>query len=103
MLLPMQRWQEGHLYRANSAWHVRYVTAYVNLPADKKTKIVARCAAKGEPIPSRVQESKRLCDGDLPDKIVKRLFADFMAKINDDQSTRPTSPADTTVVKFWDD
>ena len=99
----MQRWQEGHLYRANSAWHVRYVTAYVNLPADKKTKIVARCAAKGEPIPSRVQESKRLCDGDLPDKIVKRLFADFMAKINDDQSTRPTSPADTTVVKFWDD
>lgn len=102
MLVAMQRWQEGHLYRANSSWHVRYITAYVNLPANKKAKIAAKCAAKGEPVPNRVQESKRLCDGDLPNKIVRQLFSEFMTKVNN-QNHDQASPTDTTVVEFWDD
>ena len=95
MLVAMQRWQEGHLYRANSSWHVRYITAYVNLPANKKAKIAAKCAAKGEPVPNRVQESKRLCDGDLPNKIVRQLFSEFMTKVNN-QNHDQASPTTAT-------
>src|SRR5579862_9396261 len=98
----MQRWQAGHLYRANCSWHVRYITAYDNLSADKKAKIAAKFAAKGKPIPSRVQESKRLCDGDLPNKIVRQLFTEFMEKINDQTPGQPQH-ASTSIVKFWDD
>jgi integrase len=101
LFLMAQRWQAGHLYEANSAWHVRYITDYISLPASKKTKIAAKCAAKGAPIPSRVQESKRLCDGDIPSKMVKQLFTEFMEKINNQNFDQPSS-SDTTVVDFWD-
>src|ERR1700691_891289 len=96
-----QRWQAGHLFEANSAWHVRYITDYISLPADKKAKIASKCAAKNKPIPSRVQESKRLCDGDLSSKIVKQLFTEFMEKVNNQNHDQTSSP-DTTVVEFWD-
>ena len=81
----MQRWQAGHLYQANSSWHVRYVTTAIK-----------------DGVSKRVQKSKRLCDGDLPNKIVRQLFTEFMQKVND-QNTDQTTPDDITVVKFWDD
>jgi integrase len=79
------RWQQGSLYQAHGAWHVRYY----------HWKIV-------DAIPTRVQQSKRLCDGGAPKKTVKQLFAEFMAAINDQTSTDQQN-ADLTVVKFWDD
>jgi integrase len=84
MLVDMQRWQAGHLYRANSSWHVRYVTTAIK-----------------DGIPKRVQKSKRLCDGDLPNKMVKQLFTEFMEKVNNQNFDQPAS-SDTSVVKFWD-
>jgi integrase len=70
-----KRWQNGSLYEAHGAWHVRYYAA-------------------GK------QVSKRLCGGDATKKQVKQAFAEFMAKVNDEQHS-PTS--DLTVTKFWDD
>ena len=54
-------------------------------------------------IPKRVQKSKRLCDGDLPNKIVRQLFAEFMEKVNDQTPAGEPEATDLTVVKFWDD
>jgi integrase len=78
----MSRWQQGYLYRANNAWHVRYSVAPI---VDGNPK----CG----------QKSKRLCDGDLPDKIVRRLFTDFMVKVNDPGQASSSS---MSVVDFWD-
>jgi integrase len=75
------RWQQGYLYEANNAYHVRYCVMEQGI---------------------RKQKSKRLCDGDLPNKIVKQLFTEFMAKVNDDQHPGQASSTDTTVVEFWD-
>jgi integrase len=80
----MQRWQAGYLFRANSAWHVRFVTTSFK-----------------DGIAKRVQKSKRLCDGDMPNKIVKQLFTQFMEKINNQNFDRPT-PSAVTVAEFWD-
>ena len=79
------RWQQGSLYQAHGAWHVRYY----------HSKIV-------DAIPTRVQRSKRLCDEGTPKKRVNQLFAEFMAEIND-QTSSDQQNADLTVVKFWDD
>ena len=76
------RWQQGSLYQAHGAWHVRYY----------HSKIV-------DAILTRVQRSKRLCDGGTPKKKVNQLFAEFMAEVNDQTS----QSEDLTVVKFWDD
>ena len=59
------RWQQGSLYQAHGAWHVRY----------DHSKIV-------DAIPTRVQRSKHLCDEGTPKKRVDQLFAEFMAEIN---------------------
>jgi integrase len=76
-----QRWQQGYLYRANSSWHIRFcVTAIVD----------------GQP--KRVQKSKRLCDGDLSDKTVKRAFSEFMTRINDQPSSQTE---DLPIAQFW--
>jgi integrase len=82
LFLMAQRWQQGYLYEANNAWHVRYCVMEQGI---------------------RKQKSKRLCDGDLPNKIVRQLFTEFMAKVNDDQHPGQASSSDTAVVKFWDD
>ena len=67
-----QREQNGHVYRAFGAFHVRYWVAYNDLPAVEQEKIRTRLERsnrkreiKGEPVkalPSRVQKSERLCN-----------------------------------------
>jgi integrase len=78
------RWQQGCLYQAHGAWHVRYY----------HSKIV-------DAIPTRAQRSERLCDEGTPKKRINQLFAEFMAKINDQNPEQQST--DLTVVKFWDD
>jgi integrase len=80
-----QRWQTGCLYEAHGAWHVRY---YHSRIVDGK--------------PARVQRSERLCDGEVPSKTRKKLFTEFIAKVND-QTTAEQQSEGLTVVKFWDD
>jgi hypothetical protein len=81
----MQRWQEGYLYQANSSWHVRYCQTTI---VDGK--------------PKRVQKSKRLCAGDLPNKIVRQLHVEFMAKINDQNPGPSSLLADTPIsLHLW--
>jgi hypothetical protein len=70
-----QREQKGHLYKAFGGWHVRYWVAYNDLTEEEKGNISARLDRNNRkrelkggdplPLPSRVQKSKRLCDGDL--------------------------------------
>jgi len=84
----MGRLQQGYIYEAFNAFHVRY---YV-------TEIV-----KGQP--QRVQRSHRLCDKDKRDHRTKRSDAvlrackKFMDKINDGVTV---TKEDMTVIEFWD-
>jgi integrase len=70
------RWQKGALYEAHGSWHARYYT------------------------PEHKQKSKKLCDGDATKKQVNQAFAEFMARVNDEQQPRLS---DLSVAKFWDD
>ena len=85
----MGRFQQGYIYEAFNAFHVRY---YDTVSIDGKSK--------------RVQKSHRLCAKDDKHhsrtcKPVKKLCADFMAEINE-QVPGNGNPKDITVVEFWE-
>src|SRR5581483_4849262 len=102
----MERYQDGHIYEASNAFHVRYYAFYTDLPADKKARIAARCQRTGRPIPDRVQVSEKLCRKDTKHhsctcKPVKKLCDDFMQKINN-QTPGDPSRQQITVADFWE-
>jgi integrase len=85
----MGRFQTGYIYEAFNAFHVRY---YV-------TEII-------DGHPKRVQKSHRLCSKDEKHhsrtcKPVKKLCADFMFEINN-QNTSRANERDITVKDFWE-
>jgi integrase len=84
----MGRYQNGHVFDAHGAMHVRYYT----------TEIV-----DGQPI--RVQRSERLCTKDnkhhsVTCKAVKTLAAQVMERVNATQGTTPES--DVSIADFWE-
>ena len=56
--MRQQREQQGHVFEAFGAFHVRYWLAYNDLPADEKEKIARKCELKNKPLPTRVQKSR---------------------------------------------
>ena len=77
-----KREQKGHLYKAFGGWHVRYWVAYTDLPAEEKDKITRKCDVSNKPLPSRVQKSKRICDGDVSRKAARDLAEKQMDEVN---------------------
>jgi hypothetical protein len=84
----MGRYQQGHIYEAFNAFHVRhYVTEMVN----------------GKP--TRVQRSKKLCDKDDKHhsrtcKAVRQKCDDFMREINAQAPGQISQ--EITVAEFWE-
>lgn len=96
-----QREQTGHLYKAFGGWHIRYWVAYTDLPDDEKEKITRKCDLSNKPLPSRVQKSKRLCDGDVSRKAARDLAGKRMDEVNG-YVPGETIPSDFTLAAYWD-
>lgn len=96
-----QREQKGHLYKAFGGWHIRYWVAYTDLPADEKEKITRKCDLSNKPLPSRVQKSKRLCDGDVSRKAARERAVKQMDEVNGYAPGETILP-DLTLVEYWD-
>jgi len=96
-----QREQKGHLYKAFGGWHIRYWVAYTDLPAEEKEKITRKCDLSNKPLPSRVQKSKRLCDGDVSRKAARDLAEHQMDEVNGYVPGETILP-DLTLVDYWD-
>lgn len=96
-----QRQQKGHLYKAFGGWHIRYWVSYRDLPADEKEKITRKCDLSNKPLPSRVQKSKRLCDGDVSRKAARGLAEKQMDEVNGYVPGDTILP-DLTLVEYWD-
>jgi len=84
----MTRYQQGHIYEAFDAFHVRYY----------QTQIV-------DGKPKRVQKSRKLCDKDHKHhscacKPVRNLCEEFMRGINN--QTPGQIKQDVTVASFWE-
>ena len=84
----MTRYQDGHIYEAFNAFHVRYY----------QTEII-----DGQP--KRVQKSRKLCDKDQKHhscacKPVRKLCEEFMSKINAQTGAQPDP--NVTVADFWE-
>ncbi|HLZ42190.1 MAG TPA: hypothetical protein VKQ11_14575, partial [Candidatus Sulfotelmatobacter sp.] len=77
-----KREQVGYLYKSFGGWHVRYWVAYNDLTTDEKEKIRGKCDLSNKPLPSRVQKSKRLCDGDVSRKAARDLAEHQMDEVN---------------------
>jgi integrase len=77
--------QQGYLYRANGAWHLRhYLTR------------------NGE----RIQRSRRICDGTFSKSEARTLAAPFIAELNTEDADRRVEilkgiDPDQTVAEFW--
>ena len=93
--------QVGYLFQdaAKAGWHIRYWVAYTDLPEEEKQKIARKC--DGRPLPTRVQKSKRLCDGGVSRKEARRLAARHMDEVNG-YVPGETIPSDLTLVDYWD-
>ena len=77
-------YQQGYVYKAFNAWHLRYYT----------TELL-----KGAKV--RVQKSRRICETKGHSKSdAKRLAAPFLAEINTELN--PDAALDLTVAEFWD-
>jgi len=96
-----KREQKGHLFKAFGGWHIRYWVAYTDLTADEKEKIKGKCDASNKPLPSRVQKSKRLCDGDVSRKAARDLAEQQMDEVNGYVPGETILPA-VTLVEYWD-
>jgi integrase len=96
-----RREQKGHLFKAFGGWHVRYWVAYNDLTADEKEKITRKCALNNKPLPSRVQKSKRLCDGDVNRKTARDLAEKQMDEVNGYVPGETILPV-LTLVDYWD-
>jgi integrase len=96
-----QREQTGHVFKAFGAFHIRYWVAYNDLPADEKEKITRKCAAKGKPLPTRVQKSERLCDGGESIREVRGLAKKRMGEVNGHTPGTPIEPV-ITLLEYWD-
>jgi integrase len=96
-----QREQSGHLYKAFGGWHIRYWVAYTDLTAEEKEKITRKCDVSNKPLPSRVQKSKRLCDGDVSRKAARDLAGKRMDEVNGYVPGETILPA-LTLVDYWD-
>ena len=96
-----RREQKGQLFNAYGGWHVRYWVAYTDLPAEEKEKITRKCDAANKPLPSRVQKSKRLCDGDVSRKAARGLAEKQMDEVNGYVPGETILP-DLTLVDYWD-
>jgi integrase len=98
-----KREQKGYLFkdRDGVGWHVRYWVAYTDLPAEEKEKITRKCGASNKPLPSRVQKSKRLCDGDVSRKAARDLAEKHMDQVNGYVPGETILP-DLTLAEYWD-
>jgi integrase len=98
-----KRQQVGYLFkdRDGVGWHVRYWVAYTDLTEEEKEKIKRKCDASNKPLPSRVQKSKRLCDGDVSRKAAREKAKDHMDVVNG-YVPGETIPSDLTLVDYWD-
>ena len=96
-----QREQKGHLYKAFGGWHIRFWVSYRDLPADEKEKITHKCDLSNKPLPSRVQKSKRLCDGDVSRKAARDLAEHQMDEVNGYVPGETILP-DLTLVDYWE-
>jgi integrase len=84
----MTRYQDGHIYEAFNAFHVRFY----------QTEII-----DGQP--KRVQRSRKLCARDQKHhscacKPVRKLCEEFMSTINEQVGTQPDQ--NVTVADFWE-
>lgn len=96
-----KREQKGQLFKAYSAWHVRYWVAYNDLPIEEKEKIKRKCDLANKPLPNRVQKSKRLCDGDVSRKVARDLAEQKMDEVNGYQPGETILP-DFTLGAYWE-
>jgi integrase len=94
-----KREQVGYLYKSFGGWHIRYWVAYNDLPIEEKQKIARKC--DGKPLPSRVQKSKRLCDGDVSRKAARDLAEHQMDEVNGYVPGETILP-DTTLGDYWE-
>lgn len=96
-----KREQKGYLFQdaAKAGWHVRYWVSYNDLTADEKEKIAAKC--EGKPLPTRVQKSKRLCDGDASRKAARDLAEHHMDEVNGYVPGETIVP-EFTFALYWD-
>jgi integrase len=79
-------YQQGYIYKAFNAWHLRYYTTGT---------------VKGVKV--RVQKSRRICDTkDHSKSDAKRLAAPFLADLNEPVAADATVDRDTTVSEFWE-
>ncbi len=82
--------QQGYLYKANGAWHLRYY-----------------CSRTVNGKPERVQRSRRIGDAKLSKSQAKTLAAPFIAEINTEDEDRRVEvlkgiDPDQTITDFWD-
>jgi integrase len=96
-----KREQVGYLYKSFGGWHVRYWIAYNDLPADEKEKITSKSDLTNKPLPSRVQKSKRLCDGDVSRKAARDLAEKQMDEVNGYVPGQPIIP-ELTLAEYWE-
>lgn len=96
-----KREQKGQLFNAYGAWHVRYWVAYTDLTVEEKEKITRKCDASNKPLPSRVQKSKRICDGGMSRKAARDLAVKHMDVVNGYVPGETILP-DLTLVDYWD-
>jgi len=96
-----KREQVGYLYKSFGGWHVRYWVAYNDLTADVKEKITRKCDLTNKPLPTRVQKSKRLCDGDVSRKAARELAEKQMDEVNGYVPGETILP-DLTLAEYWE-
>jgi hypothetical protein len=82
-------------------WPVRYWVAYNDLTADERAKIARKCYLNKKPLPSRVQKSKRLCDGDVSRKAARKTAEKQMDEVNGYVQGDTIVP-DLTIIEYWD-
>lgn len=104
--MRQQREQTGHVFEAFGSFHVRYWLAYNDLPADEKEKITRKAELKNQPLPTRVQKSRKICEVDnqhkaVTSKSVRDLAQKVMDEVNGLKPGEPILP-EMTLGEYWE-